>query len=116
MCIEGSPNGRCPITNYPFQPAEVVFILKRDEQSVNRGVPVPCFSFTGLRTIVTNPTVEKQGGFHDQLQREFPKMMMETEYAIYIIANEKQILEGMCQVPASAVIGYKKNRPDLPTS
>jgi len=104
-CLQGTPSGICPITKQPFQPGEAVFILKEDVPNASLGIPIPCYSFLGMRTIMANHIVEEQGYFHDQLMREGVRPMRESDYALYAIVSDAQASEGLCQVPATHVMG-----------
>lgn len=92
--------GMCPVGAHSFRPGEPIYILKRDDQLVQQGKPVPCISMTGLRTWSLANNGQK---FQDPLLRDSGRnnMLVRKDYILYFALNKDLFGLGFCSEPAS---------------
>jgi len=92
--------GMCPVGAHSFRPGEPIYILKRDDQLVQQGKPVPCISMTGLRTWSLANNGQK---FQDPFLRDSGRnnMLVRKDYILYFALNKDLFGLGFCSEPAS---------------
>lgn len=96
QCIDGTPNGVCPIMKRPFSSGNAVYIKRIDEDKALHGNPVPCISMTGLRADLTHETSIANGGIRDPLNPSNDILMTEDMFDIYFVFNDAQMTKGAC--------------------
>jgi len=97
QCMEGTPNGVCPITNEPFVAGDPVYILKYDQVDGQNGIPIPCISVPALWARSMSEYALRNGGFVDPLSRDKDKLrLIQQDYSIAFVFDHEQLSSGMC--------------------
>jgi len=97
LCTDGSLEAECPITRMPFEPRQIVYVLKLDEDKVAAGKSVACISAEGLMLLQRSPKSLENGGFKDPLKRTGEiYLSIKSHYTAYILYDDSS-----CSKPAS---------------
>jgi len=87
MCTGGSDETVCPITIQPFQPKQIVYVLKSEEDKLQSGSPVSCISAEGLVKLKNADKSIREGGFIDPLKRN-DRILTLDDYEPYFVYDE----------------------------
>jgi len=80
----------CPITQMPFEPGDVVYILKSEVPNIQLGKEVVCLSTSGLKSMSI-----RSSKFVDPLKRENQRQLtIENDYVKYVLEDIVQYDSG----------------------
>jgi len=92
--------GVCPITQNPFKPNDMVYVLKTDSHNIAQTKSVSCISALGLKRLAQRSS---EGTFGDPLRRvEQTDLTLKHSYDAYVIYDDPSACDGPSDSPKMA--------------